>query len=36
MEWTEIVKGLFPISIIFAIGLAYFAHKYNWRIVKWF
>jgi hypothetical protein len=32
----EVLPVIFPIGIVFAIGLAYFAHKYDWRIAKWF
>jgi 5-methylcytosine-specific restriction endonuclease McrBC regulatory subunit McrC len=36
MDSHNIFEVLFPIGFIFAGFVAYFAHKNNWRIAKWF
>ena len=36
MDWNSFVDILFPIGAFISIGIAYFANKYNWKIVKWF
>ena len=33
--WNEILIGLFPIGLIFAIVIGYLAEKNNWKITKY-
>jgi hypothetical protein len=36
MDWNSFVNILFPIGIVIGLGIAYFANKNRWTIVKWF
>jgi hypothetical protein len=36
MDWNSFAEALFPIGILIAGLLTYFAHKKNWKIVEWF